>query len=186
MVVAVSACLAGGLALPTGAALGSHGPVLVLKSQGKAVPRGTAAWGWAGLGVCGSGEFAAGKVSVNSRPKDYVRPGRDLVSGGCGEGGPGIGGKVSTIALTSTGKLIVSGKIRYFSGDIEARKCNWTITKLEGTLALPGPTEAELSGIGTLVRHGSEAGCPASETFEGEAAIFNEETGEPFEAVLEG
>lgn len=173
------------LLLATGTAAASGGPVLVLRSAGTVVKSPSKILGYAGLGPCGSAEFF-GRLENNGKSVDQVRAKGSSISGGCGEGGPDVGGRIKTITLAATGTFTVSGKIVYTSGDLEEHRCTWQITRLEGQLTLPGPAVIdELMGVGKLRRRGSEPACAATQIFYGEAALYDATSFQPLEAGVE-
>jgi len=163
----------------TGLAIaGSH--KLVLTVGGKAVPAGTALAGEVRFGPCGT-LTSTGTLKGNDRRVDEpLFTSFENAPGGCGEGGPTIGGELKSLQVTARGQFAVEGNITY---KVQLPKsCEYALAQLTGTFSLPGATEAELSGVGTRLK-GSEHGCantlPVSKV---KATLYDSATKGPFEA----
>ena len=139
---------------------------------GEVLPKGSRVSGEAGIGPCGTAGLN-GKLASNGQPSDEARFTGSDVGGGCGEGGPIISGRIESMTLTRAGKLTVHAKIVYESGDVARKHCIWQIEELAGAFRLPGPTEAKLTATGTLLPKHSQANCPKTQKFHGEAVLTN-------------
>jgi hypothetical protein len=72
-------------------------------------------------------------------------------------------------------------------GVTSPKKCLYDVNIFEGTFAIPGLTEAEVSSEGTLVSSESETGCATTDVVDGHAVLIDEKAGiepKPFYAVL--
>jgi len=181
--LAVGFCLLVYLAIGatcTGVALG-NGPSLVLKADGKVVAAGKPVFGTLRFGPCGTFKFS-GKLTANRRPTDSAKfTSTEGGGGGCGEGGPIITGSIDSIKLTAAGRFNVAGQLVYRT---TLEPCEYALDALSGGFAIPGPTEATVSGVGKLMGK-SGPGCPATTTIEyPEATLDDGATGEPFEAEI--
>lgn len=170
--IALAAAAAPGVAGAKARECGERGSCLLLSSGGEVLPPGSRVAGEAGLGVCGTAQLK-GRLSSNRQPIDQARFSRSDVFGGCSEGGPNIGGKIESMALTREGTLMVHAKLVYESGEIEPKRCLWQIEQLEGSFKVPGPTEAKLTATGMLLPRHSQANCPKTRKFHGNAVLTN-------------
>lgn len=156
---------------------------LILTAAGGYAPDGTPASGVLRFGACGTLQ-SSGTLTVNDRHTDQAA----LASvekeggGGCGEGGANAAGQISRMTLSAAGVMTVIGEVTYTTELPE--HCVYELRKLNGTLAIPGPTESTVSGVGARTA-GSAAGCARTLHVEnGEAALENRSTGETFQAEL--
>ncbi len=165
----------------TVAAAGAQASGLVLSSGGKVVTPGTGAFGTLRFGPCGSFK-STGTLSENGRMADKtVFTAFENSPGGCGEGGPTATGRLEGLAVTSKGMMTLTGKIIYTTE--LPNKCEYSLTKLRGTFAVPGPTSALVSGTAKRLMPGSEHGCKGAIHLTGEQATLDDlESGTPFEA----
>ncbi len=180
-IAAVSvALLALGLVAPGLASAASY--LTTLESSGAAVAAGSPANATVRFGACGT-LLASGTVTSNGKPTDALAFTAGAGSGGgCGEGGPSLEGTITGAKLNHAGQLSLSGTMTYTTG--LPMPCTYTLEKLHGTVAIPGPSTASVSGTGKRVG-GPKTGCATKATLEGvEATLSPSESGPAFEVVL--
>ncbi len=165
----------------TAIAVGAQASQLVLRSGGNVVTTGTGTFGTLRFGPCGSFK-STGTLAQNGRMADKaVFTTFENSPGGCGEGGPAATGQLEGVAVTSKGMMTLTGKIIYTT-EIP-QKCEYSLTKLRGTFAVPGTTSAQVSGTAKRLMSGSEHGCKGAIHLTGEEATLDDlESGTPFEA----
>jgi hypothetical protein len=154
---------------------------LVLKSGGQVAPVGTSVSGVLSFRPCGEFE-SQGTLSSNSRRVDVARfSSTEGGPGGCAEGGPLINGSLRAFRLTEAGRFIVVAELTY---ETTNNGCSYSLKRLKGAFAIPGRTEATVSGTAKLLAGNSES-CPKMvRTISGEAILLDAATSEPFEAEL--
>ncbi len=151
---------------------------LILTAGGRYAPDGTPASGVLSFGPCGSFE-ASGTLASNDKRMDRAEfTATERGGGGCGEGGPIITGSLSAIELAATGQLTVNGNLSY---DVTLDDCLYTVKKLTGAFAIPGVTEASVSGAGRLAKHNGHS-CPSQIAIHATASLSDLETKGLFEA----
>lgn len=151
---------------------------LILTAGGRYVPDGTPASGVLSFGPCG-GFDASGTLASNDKRMDRADfTATEGGGGGCGEGGPIITGSLSAIELASAGQLTVNGDLSY---DVTLDNCPYTVKKLAGAFAVPGVTEASVSGVGRLAKHNGHS-CPSEVGIHATASLSDLETKGLFEA----
>lgn len=154
---------------------------LLLKSGGMAVAAGSPTEGSLRFGPCGS--FASsGTLTGNDLMVDKAEfTSFEGSPGGCGEGGPSVSGKLTSIAVTANGVFDAYGELSYKTE--LPKKCEYALRKLSGKFKLPGQTKAEVSGVGKRVKAGSEQGCKGTLHVSGaDAELDDALSSEPYEA----
>jgi hypothetical protein len=153
---------------------------LVLKSTGSAVAAGSGASGLLRFGPCGSFESTGTLMNNEAMVDTAVFTTFENSPGGCGEGGPTATGQLEGIQLNASGMITLMGTITYKT--LLPKKCEYSLTRLKGKFALPGPTSAQVSGTAKRLKAGSEHGCKGALHLTGEQAALDDESGTPFEA----
>lgn len=180
---AVGVCLVVAIALTALLAAGAQARMskLVLKSSGSAVAAGSPAGGSLQFGPCGS-FVSTGTLKDNERMLDSAEfTSFEGNPGGCGEGGPSVSGKLTSIEVSASGQFTALGHLSYDT-ELPAR-CEYALTKLTGKFALPGPTTALLSGVGKRVKAHSAKGCKGTlHVSHAEAELYDAQTSAPYEA----
>jgi hypothetical protein len=175
----VVALLTATLALAAGASA-AHA-AFILKSEGQAAPVGTPTLGLLRFGPCGEFE-SEGTLASNDRRADVSRfsSTRGTI-GGCGEGGPVITGSVSKDRLTETGRFVVVSELIYTT---TINECSYALKRLSGAFAIPGLTQATVSGTAKRLESDGET-CPKKVQVAGvEASLYDLDTVQLFEAEL--
>ncbi len=167
----------------TAISAGAQASKLVLMSGGSAVAPGTGTFGTLRFGPCGSFK-STGALTDNEKMADKaVFTTFENSPGGCGEGGPAATGQLEQVAVTSNGMITLRGEITYTTE--LPKKCEYSLTKLRGSFAVPGTTSAQVSGTAKRLMSGSEHGCKGAIHLTGEEATLGDlESGTPFEAVM--
>jgi hypothetical protein len=179
------AALVGACASGLGAtnALATTTSPLILKADGAVAPAGTPATGVLQFGPCGTLRSSGTLVTNERRTDKAALPNvEEEGGGGCGEGGPNVTGQIDRIKVASAGRLTVVGEVSYAT--ILPEECVYRLTKLKGHFAIPGSTQALVSGVGFRAAGSSEGCAEKLRVRDAEAALYDSFSGEAFEAEL--
>ena len=156
---------------------------LLLTSAGKVVAPGSGDVGTLRFGPCGSFKSTGTLANNGAMADKSAFTAFESNAGGCGEGGPSVGGQLEGIVVTSNGLMTLTGKFTYITE--LPKKCEYSLTKLMGKFPVPGTTSAQVSGTAKRVMTGSEHGCKGAIHLTGEEASLEDlESGTPFEASV--
>jgi hypothetical protein len=143
---------------------------LVLKEGSVVAPEGSPASGSLEL-TCAHIVFA-GTLAINNEPTDEAifteGGGSDLCEGVV------VRGAVKAVKVTSSGHFVVVARLTYEV--LTSGTCVYGISKLAGSLAIPGVTTSTVSGTGKLAAKRSTPGCAEQITIDKAHAVLASET----------